>query len=246
MTEATPAPSDVDLSVVVFAFDEVESVGPTLDELRAWLEAHEPAAEIVLVDDGSTDGTGEAARAALDGYPATFRRHVRNRGIGAALKTGVLAARGRWVTFLPADGQVPPEAIGALRSRAEGQDVVLSVYDARDDGALRTVLSAGVRALILAVHGVRLRSDGPYLFRRALFDPDQLASDSFFLNFEFPLRALGAGLRVATVTVPCRPRRAGVSKSARLSRALGVGRDLVALRARLTRDALRRAVGGAA
>lgn len=239
------SPQEPSLCVVVFAFDEAQNIGAVLGELREWLDAHEPDAEIVFVDDGSRDATAEAARRALEGARGLVVSHETNRGIGAALKTGVRAARAPWVTFLPADGQVPPSAIGTLRAAAhrDGADVVLSVYDHRDDGFGRKVLSFGVRALITVVHAVRLRSDGPYLFRRALFDADDLPPDTFFLNFEFPIRVLGAGLRVSTVTVPCRARRAGVSKSTGLRRVGGVARDLVALRVRRARVGLRRIVG---
>ena len=139
-----------------------------------------------------------------------------------------------WITFLPADGQVPPEAIGTLRTAQarKNADVVLSVYDHRDDGLDRKILSFGVRALIRLVHGVSLKSDGPYLFRRDLFDPDQLPPDTFFLNFEFPIRVLAEKRRVATVTVPCVPRVRGQSKSTGVKRVLGVARDLVDLRIR--------------
>jgi glycosyltransferase involved in cell wall biosynthesis len=234
-----------DLTVVVLAYDEEANAGWMLRELREWLVANEPAAEIVVVDDGSTDRTGDEARAALERFDARFARHERNRGIGAALKTGVALAQGRWVTFLPADGQIPPEAIGTLRgaARQDDADVVLSVYDHRDDGIHRKLFSWGVRALITTVHGVRLRSDGPYLFRRTLFDPAQLPADTFFLNFEFPIRVLAAGLRVSTVTVACRRRVAGHSKSTGLSRIAGVARDLLELRVRRTREGVRRALG---
>lgn len=229
------------LSVIVLAFDEEENVRAVLEELVAWLRAHEPGAEIVFVDDGSRDGTLAAAEAALAGFPHRTARHDANRGMGAALKTGVAIARGEWATFLPADGQIEPAAIGTLRAAAEdgAVDLVLSVYDRRDDGLDRTILSAGVRALIRLVHGVRLRSDGPYLFRRRLLLPEQLPPDSFFLNFELPIRALAAGLRVRTVTIACRPRRAGVSKSTGLARIAGVARDLVDLRRRRALDAAR-------
>jgi dolichol-phosphate mannosyltransferase len=221
------------VSVVVFAYDEEENVGPVLDELIAWADGRGLDLEVVFVDDGSRDGTAEAARRALEGRPHRVLRHPTNRGIGAALKTGVRAASRGWVTFMPADGQIPPDAVGTLLDAADEADVVLSVYRLRDDGVARKVLSAGVRALIAAVHGVRLRSDGPYLFRRALFLPEELRPDTFFLNFEFPIRALRAGLRVRTVEVECRPRRAGVSKSARLGRAVGVARDLLSMRGRV-------------
>lgn len=223
-----------DLSIVVFAYDEEENVAPVLQELRAWLDQHEPGAEIVVVDDGSHDRTAAEASRALAGTPHAVLRHEHNRGIGAALKTGVAAARGAWVTFLPADGQIEPGAIGTLRDaqRASGADFVLSVYDHRDDGLDRKIFSFGVRALIFGLHGVALRSDGPYLFRRTLFVPEQLPPDTFFLNFEFPIRALAAGLRAATVTIACRPRRAGSSKSTQWHRIVGVARELVDLRVR--------------
>lgn len=233
-----------DLSIILFAFDEAENVPTVLDELVAFLRVHEPNSEIVFVDDGSRDETLEVARRALAGFPASFHRHETNRGIGAALKTGFAAARGEWVTFLPADGQIAPDAIRTLRSAREGVDIVFSVYDHRDDGFYRTVLSWGVRSLIRAVHGVRMASDGPYLVRRSLFDPDQLRPDSFFLNFELPIRVLSAGLPYETVTIACRPRLAGQSKSAGLRRIVSVARDLADLRSRRFRESRARLVGG--
>jgi dolichol-phosphate mannosyltransferase len=234
--------SDPDLSVIMFAFDEEANIAPVLLELRRWLEANERSAEIVFVDDGSSDHTSTEAAKALSGTTHQLLRHETNRGIGAALKTGVRAAKGAWVTFLPADGQIAPDVIGTLRTAAaeERTEVVFSVYDHRDDGLHRKVLSAGVRALIFLVHGVRLRSDGPYLFRRSLFDPDRLVPDTFFLNFEFPIRMLALGVPAAVVTIECRPRRSGHSKSTGLKRIYGVAQDLLELRVRRVKESLGR------
>ena len=195
-----------DLAVVVFAFHEAENVPAVLGEIHRWLRSRSAVAELVFVDDGSTDATLARAR--------------------------------RWVTFLPADGQIPPEELDVLLAAAadDDVDVVFSVYRGRDDGLHRKVMSAGVRGLIRAVHGVEMRSDGPYLFRRELFHPRQLAPDSFFLNFEFPIRAARLGLRTREVTITCVPRRAGQSKSAGWRTIYRVGRDLLALKARLWRE----------
>jgi len=230
--------STPDLSVIIFAFNEEANIAPVLTELRQWLSANEPSAEIVFVDDGSADGTSAEAADALSGTPHQLLRHESNRGIGAALKTGVRAAKGAWVTFLPADGQIAPDAIGTLRAAAaqERAEVVFSVYDHRDDGLHRKVLSAGVRALIWMIHGVRMQSDGPYLFRHSQFDADQLVPDTFFLNFEFPIRVLGAEVPATVVTIECRPRRSGHSKSTGLKRIYGVAQDLLELRVRRARE----------
>ena len=81
------------LSVIVFAFNEAENIPAVLAELRAWLLANVPDSEVVFVDDGSRDGTGEAAERALHGFPHRVVTHAVNSGIGAALKTGVRASR---------------------------------------------------------------------------------------------------------------------------------------------------------
>lgn len=231
------------LSVVLLAFDEEDNIAPVLEELAGVLRAAFDSHEVIVVDDGSRDATAERARRALAalGLDGRVVSHDRNRGMGAGLKTGVRAATKPWVTFMPADGQIDPADLVTLAAPAsiEGAPmVVFSVYDSRDDGLDRKVLSAGVRALITAIHGVRLRSDGPYLFRRTLFDPDDLPPDTFFLNFEFPIRVLAAGIPTSTVTIRCRPRRAGQSKSTGLRRIAGVARDLIDLRIRRTRKAL--------
>lgn len=238
VSEGRPVGVTPSLSVIVLAFDEEENVGPVLAELGLWLDAHEPDAEIVFVDDGSRDATAERAKEALAERAHVIVRHSRNAGIGAALKTGVRHARGTWVTFLPADGQIAPEAIGALRDaqRRRGVHAVFSVYRDRQDGLDRKILSFGVRALIAAIHGVRMRSDGPYLVRRVLFEPDALPSDTFFLNFELPIRLLARKVPSAVVTIECRPRRAGASKSTDWRRIAGVARDLLDLRVRRWRE----------
>jgi hypothetical protein len=107
------------------------------------------------------------------------------------------------------------------------------VYLDRDDGWHRTLMSAGIRALIRALFGVRLASDGPYLVRRELFDPDALPPDTFFLNFELPIRLLRRGTPHAVVAIRCLPRRSGHSKSTGLRRIAGVARELALLRLRL-------------
>lgn len=227
-----------DLAVIVLAYNEEKNVPTVLNELRRWLDEHEPGAEIIFVDDGSSDGSYEAAERTLKGTAHALCRHPKNRGIGAGIKTGFRATAARYLTFMPADGQIAPEAIGVLRGESlrTGADVVFSVYDHRDDGFTRKVLSWGVRTLILAVHGVRMESDGPYLFRRDVFEVDRLAPDSFFLNFEFPIRAALRGLHTSVVTIACRPRQSGVSKSSGLRVIRIIARDLFELRVRRLRE----------
>jgi dolichyl-phosphate beta-glucosyltransferase len=102
------------LTVVVPAKDEAERIGATVRRLREELADLEP--EVLVVDDGSTDWTGTAARTA----GATVVRQYPNRGKGAAVRTGVLAATGRTVVFVDADLAYPPEQVRVLLDAVEG------------------------------------------------------------------------------------------------------------------------------
>jgi len=104
-------------SVIVPAFNEGHSIG----SLVAGLNAAADWREILVVDDGSTDGTGELAA----GAGARVVRHPYNKGNGAAVKTGIRQAAGRFVLIVDADGQHPPaEALRLVRRLAEYDLVV--------------------------------------------------------------------------------------------------------------------------
>ena len=223
-----------DLSLVIFAFNEVDNIEFVLNEVDEWAQARSERIEVLLVDDGSSDGTAEKARTLSIATPMRVIAHEHNRGIGAALKTGTDHALGDWVTFMPADGQIDPNSLSVLldHRNEHGLDFVTSIYADRDDGLHRTILSWGVRSLIRLFHGVTMTSDGPYLFQRRDFNSDILKPDSFFLNFEFPIRMLAAGKAVGVVTISCRRRMHGHSKSSGIKTILVIGRDLVDLRLR--------------
>ncbi len=233
------------LAVIVPVCNDAAHIEAVLGELRSWLAENEPDAEIIVVDDGSDDGSADAARAALSGFAHRVERHEHNRGIGAALKTGVRATEATFVMTLPADGRIEPRAIGQLRAaqREHDADLVLSVYPPGTSGLDRAVLTFGVRALIFLVHGVPLRSEGPYLFRRTLFDPEQLKPNTHFLHFEFPLRAVKAGLKTHTITIARRAPIASPAGRRSAKHAIGAAKDLLSLRVRRTREAWDRARG---
>jgi len=105
------------VSVIIPAFNEAASIGAVLDEVESVV----PDAEVLVVDDCSTDGTGRIAAAA----GARVIRHRTNRGYGGALKTGVRAAHSDVVVLLDADGQHDAHYIPALVEMLDDHDIAI-------------------------------------------------------------------------------------------------------------------------
>ncbi|HEY3789882.1 MAG TPA: dolichyl-phosphate beta-glucosyltransferase [Urbifossiella sp.] len=97
------------LSVVIPAYNESDRLGPYLAEIRAHLDStYSENYEVLVVDDGSADGTAALVEQAAAAWPRLrLLRHAANRGKGAAVRTGVLAASGRRILFADADGATP-------------------------------------------------------------------------------------------------------------------------------------------
>jgi glycosyltransferase involved in cell wall biosynthesis len=127
------------LSLVVPAFNEEARIGSSLERIGAYLDGIGYASEVIVVDDGSREPGLRAAEASLQRLPASvpgsFLRHEVNRGKGAAVRTGCLAARGQYVAFIDADLASPPEDLPALLAALDaGADVAIGVRN-QDDGS---------------------------------------------------------------------------------------------------------------
>jgi glycosyltransferase involved in cell wall biosynthesis len=116
---AGPAPRSV--SIIVPAYNEVDSIAPSLDCIREIMDATSYEYEILVIDDGSTDDT--AAR--VGGPKVTLLRHTANKGYGAALKTGLRHAAYDVIAITDADGTYPSEEIPRLLADLKDYDMVV-------------------------------------------------------------------------------------------------------------------------
>jgi len=200
------------LSVVVPAYNEVESLPALLDELRAALGATQRTWELLLVDDGSRDGTGDAMESAARADPRIrVLRLEKNAGQSAALAAGLVRAAGEVIVTLDADLQNDPADIPALLAALANADVVSGVRQGRRDSWLRLVSSRIANGMRRAVLGDRVTDIGCSLkaYRR-----EALADLPMFVGVHRFLPALCAfrGARVVEIPVRHRPRTQGVSK----------------------------------
>ena len=120
------------ISIIIPAFNEAQNIGTIISRIRS----RHPDYEIVVVDDGSTDGTSEVA--AAEG--ATVYRHPYNIGNGAAIKTGIRHAAGGILVFMDGDGQHDPDDIDTLLGFLPEYDMAVGARFMRDQASLQRAL----------------------------------------------------------------------------------------------------------
>jgi len=118
----------IDISVVIPAYNEERRIGPTLEKVYGYFNSESPDFEIIVVDDGSKDKTVSEAEKFSETYPRVkLLRHKKNRGKGAAVRTGVMASKGKLVLFSDADLSTPVEETEKMkRAVDEGHDVAIA------------------------------------------------------------------------------------------------------------------------
>ena len=129
------------LSLILPALDEARRLPPYLQSVRAYLEqSFRQPYEVIVVDDGSRDETAAVVERLAGQWPQLrLLRHAQNEGKGAAVRTGVLAARGEFLLFADADGATPIEEHARLAAAiAQGADVAIGSRLAADPAIRRS------------------------------------------------------------------------------------------------------------
>jgi len=203
------------LTIVIPAYNERDNLSRVVGEALAFARTSCRAAEVLVIDDGSSDGSA-AVLQTLAAPQLRVIRHSENAGLTAALRTGFFGARNEFVTWIPADGQIPLAELAKILDVWRDHDLVLSTYRRRDDGVARLVLSRGLRLLLRVTTGLVDRLEGVYLFRRALLDELELvaARSAGAIGFEIAVKARRLGRRIGTTEIECAPRLSGRSKVA--------------------------------
>ncbi|HVR95881.1 MAG TPA: dolichyl-phosphate beta-glucosyltransferase [Thermoanaerobaculia bacterium] len=204
------SPERCDLSVVIPAFNEGERLGPSLVKAIDYLRQRRLAYEVLVVDDGSRDTTVEVAeRFAADGVRVL--RHGRNRGKGAAVRTGALATRGGRVLLSDADFSTPIEELEKLEPYLEEADLVLgsravSGADIRQRQPVHREIMGKTFNLIIRLLGIRGLRDTQCGFKLAHGGVARdlcadLTVEGFAYDVELVWLAQRRGLRVVEVGV---------------------------------------------
>jgi glycosyltransferase involved in cell wall biosynthesis len=206
-----------ELTLFLPMYDERESLRPTIARALQVLASVTADFELLIVDDGSSDGSEHLAQELAATQPRLrVLRHERNQGYGQALRTGFAAAQGEVIAYTdcdePADLGLLPEA---LRHFDDPQvDMVIGYRTSRArDGLRRRLYSLGYNALVRRLFGVRARdvNFSFKLIRREALRRMQLGARTGFVDGELLTEAARLGLRIVELPVEYRRRRFGRS-----------------------------------
>jgi glycosyltransferase involved in cell wall biosynthesis len=208
------------ISVVFPAFNEELNLERVVRSALEILPGITNSFEIIVVNDGSRDQTGAVAdRLASLSHAVRAIHHPTNRGYGAALKSGIEAAKKDLIFFCDSDGQFTLEDLHRLLAWIDRYDMVIGYREKRQDPFHRRLNAKGWNLLVRAVFGLRVRDiDCAFkVFRRKIFKRIQIDTVGAMVNTEILSRALRSGFTLKEVPVQHFPREFGEQTGAKLS-----------------------------
>jgi hypothetical protein len=200
------------LSIVLPCFNEAENLNDMVCDALVAAGRVSADYEIVIVDDGSSDGTAEIGATLAEGHRhVRLVMHLTNRGYGAAVRTGISAARMPYVLLTDADLQFDLAELESFVPLLEEADVVVGFRLRRNDPVVRRAAAAGWNWLVQTLYGLPFRDiDCAFkLFPRELLQQLQLTSSGALFSTELLVRAVEAGAVVTEVGVNHFPRMSG-------------------------------------
>jgi dolichol-phosphate mannosyltransferase len=210
--------SDIDLSVVIPAYNEEATVVETIEEADGSLRDSGYHYELLLLDDGSTDRTWERLNS-LTGRVPTLRllRHEQNQGIMASLDDLYAAAEGRWIHNQSADRQWKTADVLQMLPLIGRYDIVVGKRRKKHYNWWRSLVSTLFNLLPIVMFGVATHdAGGNKLIPREIIRELRLMSVGPFREAERLIRASMRGYRIGVIPVDTSPRTAGISSGARL------------------------------
>ena len=211
---------NIDISVVMPALNEEANINKTIEDLLNAFRKLKINGEIIVVNDGSTDGTKTITESFMDKYTnIRITNHQEPQGIGNAYWDGVEESNGECITWIPADGENDAFEILRYLPLMDHVDIIVPyVYNKETRSWKRRLLSKTYKAIINLSFGMILNyMNGTVIFRRSILEELDLRSGGFFFQTELLIKTIKKGYLYAEVPYGLNMRASGQSKALSMS-----------------------------
>ena len=230
--------NNISISVFFPCYNEQDNLARVVQQALSILERLKSDFEIIIVDDGSSDRTGQIA----DGLAGQNDRvkvvhHGTNLGYGAALQSGFKAATKELVFYTDGDGQFDINEMPPLLGLMEQYDIVSCFRLNRQDNLMRKINGWCWTKLVCLLFGMKIRDiDCAFkLYKREIFDNIKVVSTGALIDAEILARAVRKGYRIRQQGIHHYPRTAGAQTGANLRVILRAFKELLKLRGEISK-----------
>ena len=220
------------VSVIVPALNEEKNIEKVVHEIIRGFDRLNISGEIIVINDGSTDGTAAVVRRLMESHPyIRIIEHPKPYGVGASYWEGVKSSRGDFVTWVPGDGELDCFEILRYFHLFEHVDVVVPyVFNPDVRTWQRIFLSRAYKVIINVSFRTLLNyMNGNTFYRRCVLEQVELKSKGFFFQVELLIKVIQNGYLYAEVPCSLGTRLDGVSKAVTLKSLISVTRDYFSL-----------------
>lgn len=201
------------VSVFLPAFNEEETIASILQNIEKVLSSIARDYEILVVNDGSSDQTGQIVKKISQNNPQIrMIVHKKNKGYGAAIKSGLYACRYPWIVQMDSDGQFDFKQITRFLEKINNADLIIGFRQNRTDSFYRRFMAQILRIADYILFGLQVKDIdcGFKLFRKEILDKiGRLKTESAITVTEFVARAKKAGFVITQVGVSHYTRKGG-------------------------------------
>ena len=202
------------ISIILPALNEEGNIEAAIQDIQLYFHSREEKYEIIVINDGSTDSTGEIAeRLVKENGSVRVIHHPINKGYGSALKEGFENSKYKYVFFTDSDRQFDIKGLDILLPliKTDAVEIIMGYRLKRKDPFLRRFLSWGYNSLVGYLFDLNVKDiDCAFkIFRKDIFSKIEIESKNFFVNTEVLAKAMYFGFNVLEVGVPHFPRTAG-------------------------------------
>ncbi len=202
------------ISIILPALNEEGNIKAAIHDILTYFDSGDEKYEVIVINDGSTDRTGEIAeKVAGENRAVRVVNHPVNKGYGSALKKGFGISKYKYVFFTDSDRQFDVKGLDILLPliRTDAVEIIIGYRLKRQDPFIRRFLSWGYNSLVGYLFDLNVKDiDCAFkIFRKDIFSKIDIESKNFFVNTEILAKARYFGYNVLEVGVPHFPRTAG-------------------------------------